>query len=249
MPDTLVLCYHALSPSLPAPLSVRPRRFAQQLALLRCSGYEGVTFSDAVAAPVDGRTRRVAVTFDDAYRSVIEVGLPILARIGWPATVFAPTDFIGSEQPMSWEGITQWAAGPHERALLPMSWQHLRDLCARGWEVGSHTCSHPHLTRLPEEGLRAELSASRRTCEERLDRPCPTIAYPYGDVDARVEAATAAAGYRFAAALRRRPHAARTLQWPRVGIYVGDGVARFALKASPLVRRLRAHGRTGASGA
>src|SRR5689334_18453942 len=84
-----VLCYHALSESWPATLSVTPARFEEQIFHLARRGYRGVTFSEAVRAGFDEPV--VAVTFDDAYTSVLEIGLPLLERLEWPATVFVPT--------------------------------------------------------------------------------------------------------------------------------------------------------------
>jgi peptidoglycan/xylan/chitin deacetylase (PgdA/CDA1 family) len=238
VPDTLVLCYHAISPTWPADLSTTPELFERQLQRVAARGYRGVTFSDAVAGRGGGK--RVAVTFDDAYRSVIELARPILDRLGMPATVFAPTAWIGRDEPMSWPGIDNWVGGEHEGELLAMSWEQLRELAAGGWEIGSHTVSHPHLTQIGDDELEVELRDSKSACEAGLGGPCATIAYPYGDVDARVVAAAGRAGYAAAAALPPRWHAERALEWPRVGVYYGDDERRFALKASPLVRRVRA---------
>jgi peptidoglycan/xylan/chitin deacetylase (PgdA/CDA1 family) len=235
--DALVLCYHALSPTWEADLSTTPERFERQLALLAGRGYRGVTFSEAVRT--DGRGRIVAITFDDAYRSVLELARPILARFGFPASVFAPTDGVEATGPLSWPGIDQWLGGPHERELVPMSWAELGSLAEAGWEIGSHTATHPHLTQLDDDTLRDELTRSKAACERRLGSPCGSLAYPYGDVDARVVAATAAAGYETAAALPQRLDSRAPLDWPRVGVYRGDDERRFRLKVSPVVRRLR----------
>ena len=234
--DTIVLCYHALSERFPAQLSTTPARFAQQLRALARRGYRGVTFSEAVQRP-PGRT--VAVTFDDGYRSVLLLGLPILTELGWAATIFVPSDYIGAERPMSWPGIDRWLGGEHEHELIPLDWSELRSLAATGWEVGSHTCWHPRLTSLDDHALTRELEESKRACELHLGGPCRSLAYPYGDVDERVVRATAAAGYEAAAALPGPAAAANPLEWPRVGVYHKDTQARFALKCSPLVRRLR----------
>lgn len=234
--DTLVLCYHALSRRFPAQLSTTPERFSRQLQSLARRGYRGVTFSEAVRGST-GRT--VAVTFDDGYVSVLELGLPVLRELGWPATIFVPTDFIGSETPMRWHGIDRWLGGEHEGELLPLSWEQLDLLVEHGWEVGSHTCSHPRLTELDDRSLIHELGGSKAACELHLRRPCSSLAYPYGDVDARVVRAAAAAGYEAAAALPAGPGYERALEWPRVGVYFKDNRARFELKRSPLVRRLR----------
>lgn len=237
MPEPIVLCYHALSPTWHAALSTTPERFERQISLLLARGYRGTTFSQAVHGR-DGE-RVMAVTFDDAYRSVISLARPILEERELPATVFTPTDFIGSEQPMTWPGIDRWHGGPHEDELMPMSWQELQTLAAAGWEIGSHTCSHPHLTELDDDALDDELARSKAACEQELGAHCASLAYPYGDVDARVVAASMRAGYSVAAALPSRMHRGTALEWPRVGIYHRDGGRRFRLKVSPSVIRMR----------
>ncbi|HEY0631616.1 MAG TPA: polysaccharide deacetylase family protein [Thermoleophilaceae bacterium] len=238
MSDVLVLCYHALSPDWPADLSVTPDRFEAQAELLVRRGYVGATFEQALTAPPGPRT--VAITFDDAYRSVFELALPVMRRLGLPGSIYVPTDWVGRQEPMSWEGIDRWVGGPHQHELACLEWDELGQLADAGWEVGSHTRSHPHLTRIDDEQLTAELEGSRAACAEALGRPCRSVAYPYGDVDGRVVAAARASGYAFGAALPvGRFRGSAPLDWPREGIYNGDDPRRFRLKVSPLVRRLR----------
>lgn len=238
MPDSIVLCYHALSEQWPAALSTTPARFERQLRILLKRGYRPATLTDAVASPPGERV--LAVTFDDAYRSVRELALPILQRLGMPATVFAPTGFIGTEAPMAWEGIDRWLGGPHEHELLPMSWEELELLRRGGWEVGSHTVSHPRLTTLDDDALAEELSRSKASCEERLGAgACTTLAYPYGDEDRRVVEAARLAGYASAVTLPKRLHEPSPLRWPRVGVYHVDDELRFRLKVSERVAALR----------
>jgi peptidoglycan/xylan/chitin deacetylase (PgdA/CDA1 family) len=237
MSDVLVLCYHAVSEDWTAPLSVTPESLERQLSLLRSLGYEGARFLDAVISPP--ATRTVVITFDDAYRNVATLAFPILARLGFPGTVFVPTSFAGSEQPMCWPGIDQWMGGPHERELIPLDWDELRELRRNGWEVGSHTRTHPHLPEVPDDVLDDELRRSREECADMMGEPCRTLAYPYGAHDPRVVAATATAGYDAAATLSSRLQSAEPLRWPRVGIYHSDGRTAFRLKATRTVRLLR----------
>jgi peptidoglycan/xylan/chitin deacetylase (PgdA/CDA1 family) len=237
MADVLVLCYHAVSERFPAALSVTPTAFERQLALLKRAGYRGATFEDAVRAR-SGRT--VAVTFDDAYLSVLELAKPMLDAVGFTASVYAPTAYLDTPgRPLKWDGIEQWHGGEHERELVPMSWDQLGELADAGWEIGSHTCTHPHLTQVDDDALRRELVDSRATVEERMGRPCATLAYPYGDYDERVVAAATAAGYAAAGTLPARLHGERALAWPRVGIYYSDDERRFRMKISRVMRRLR----------
>src|SRR3954471_7172261 len=199
MTDILVLCYHAVSPGWPAALSVTPERFEAQLALLVRRGYAGATLEQAITDPPGPRT--VAITFDDAYRSVLELALPVMRRLGLPGSLYVPTDWPGRGGPMSWPGIDQWVGGPHDSELRCLSWDEIGEIAQEGWEVGSHTCSHPRLTRTGDEQLASELERSRAALEDALGRPCRSVAYPYGDVDARVIAAAADAGYGYGAAL------------------------------------------------
>jgi peptidoglycan/xylan/chitin deacetylase (PgdA/CDA1 family) len=237
--DVLVLCYHAVSEDWGSELAVTPPQLQSQLELMLKRGYRGATFHDAVHSPPARKT--FAVTFDDAYRSTIELGLPVLSRLGLPATVFVPTAFTGSEKPMAWPGIDHWLGGAHEHELMPMSWQELAALAEAGWEIGGHTRTHPHLTELDDATLEDELRGSREDCEARLGIPCRSFAYPFSDEDERVVKATGEAGYSAAATLSELGlHPASPLYWPRMGIYRADDGFRFRAKTSPLVLRLRA---------
>lgn len=233
--DLVVLCYHGISETWPASTSVRPAEFEAQLEYFADRGYRGATLSAALASPPTART--VVVTFDDAHRSVWELAREPLARLGIPGTVYAPTDYVSGKRPMAWDGYDRWLGGEHEGELACMSWEQLGELAAAGWEVGSHTCSHPHLSRLGEAEIASELSGSRRACEERLGRPCTSLAYPYSDYDERVVRAAAEAGYRFAVSVPRDAQPPLPFEWPRVGAYHGESARRVALRAWS--RRLR----------
>jgi peptidoglycan/xylan/chitin deacetylase (PgdA/CDA1 family) len=237
MTDVLVLAYHAVSERWPADLSVTPQRLAAQLALLTARGYRGATFFEAVTDPPAEKT--VAVTFDDGFRSVATLAFPILRHYGLPATVFVATDHVGTGEPMRWPGIDPWLGGEHEAELLPLDWPELERLVDAGWEVGSHTRSHPRLTRIDDARLADELRGSREVCERALSLPCRTLAYPYGDHDARVVAAARAAGYEAACTLPEEFRGDDVHRTPRVGVYHADDDAVFRLKVSPWTRRAR----------
>jgi peptidoglycan/xylan/chitin deacetylase (PgdA/CDA1 family) len=236
--DVLVLCYHAVSPDWPAQLSVTPERLQRQLEFLVRQGYQGATFHEAVTSSESGK--KLVVTFDDAYLSVYDLAYPILSSLGLPGTIFVVTDFAESGRTLGWSGIDHWLDGPHRPELRSLSWSQLRELAGAGWEIGSHTRTHPMLTTLDDAELVRELGESRETCETELGRPCSSLAYPYGDVDSRVAAAAVAAGYLAAAALPGQfVRGGGPMMWPRLGIYRKDSLLRFRVKVSPSTRRLR----------
>jgi peptidoglycan/xylan/chitin deacetylase (PgdA/CDA1 family) len=247
LPRSVVLCYHAVSEHWPSSLAVRPRQLRAHVAHLLGRGYRPATFSEAV-----GGSGMLAVTFDDAFATAGSLGLAVLRDLGVPGTIFVPTAFPDSNGPLLWPGLEQWPDGPHADELRCLGWDELAALADRGWEIGSHTVTHPRLTRLDDEQLAAELSDSKRAVEEHLGRACRSIAYPYGDEDARVVAAVRRAGYVAGAALPSTPHGDEPLRWPRIGAYRHDGLLRLATKTSPVVRRFRergerASGRAGAA--
>lgn len=236
MRDVLVLCYHAISYRWGAALSSHPDRLRAQLELLISHGYQGSTFTDAVREPRDAKT--LVVSFDDAFRSVLEHAKPVLDDLGLPGTIFVPTAFPDRKPRLSWPGIDHWDGTEHEHELVTLSWRGLAEMADAGWEVGSHTRTHPYLTLLDDSELEWELAESRRECEAALGIACRSLAYPYGDHDARVAAATRAAGYEAAATLQPWSGPASMERWPRVGVYRRDTLRRFRLKVMPMTRRL-----------
>jgi peptidoglycan/xylan/chitin deacetylase (PgdA/CDA1 family) len=121
-----------------------------------------------------------------------------------------------------------------------MSWEALGQLTDRGWEIGSHTHTHPHLGRLSDHELREELHESREEVSRHIGHPCRAVAYPYGEVDLRIAGMAEQVGYVAGACLShslapRGPHL-----WPRVGVFHDDFDLRFRLKVSPVTRSLRA---------
>ena len=226
----LVLCYHAVSDRWTHGLAVPPRAFERQLQSVLGRGYQPAPLEVAL----DPRAKGFHVTFDDAYRNVA-AALPALERSRAHATVFACTGYADGGAPLRIPELADHVDRfPGE--LDTMDWDALRALVERGVEVGSHTVSHAHLTRLGDDELRRELTESKARLEDELGRPCRYLAYPFGEDDARVHAAAESAGYDAALSLRGDATGLDRFALPRVDIYRKDTALRFALKASPALR-------------
>ena len=104
---------------------------------------------------------------------------------------------------------------PEDASALvrPLSWSEARELHREGIELGSHTATHPILSRLAQGSLEAEITGSRRRIAEEIGAEPLTLAYPVGvpgAFDERVMTATARAGYSFAVtAVRGVNHSSR----------------------------------------
>jgi peptidoglycan/xylan/chitin deacetylase (PgdA/CDA1 family) len=224
----VVLCYHAVSDTWEHLLSVRPRAFERQLKLMRARGYAPASAADVLS----GRGRLFHVTFDDALRSVANA-LPILERLGVPATVFACSAFADDGRALDVPELAREASA-HPDELATMDWGALSALGERGVEVGSHTKTHAHLRALSDRELRAELEESRERLEDVLRRRCRCLAFPAGEHDGRIRAAARASGYDAAFALPGRSQPWDPFALPRIGMWRQTSLVRAVLKTSPL---------------
>jgi peptidoglycan/xylan/chitin deacetylase (PgdA/CDA1 family) len=119
-----------------------------------------------VATPLaDAKEAYVTFTFDDAPKSVAEVGLPILEKYGFPATVYISTRNTTFEGYMDWDDIAKVANA--------------------GWEIGAHSHTHPHLTKVTDTKIREELETSTKWFREHGYTPISFVP-PYGDINPKV---------------------------------------------------------------
>lgn len=168
-----VLAYHALDRRRSV-VSTPPEIFAWQMRWLYESGFRVIRLRDLVRFLRDGDAlpaRAVAITFDDGFESVYTVAFPILARYGFPATVF----LVPGYREDGWPG--QPPSVPRARLL---TWSQVREMDRHGIEFGAHTVSHPRLDRLGREEAEHEILGSKTIIEESLGHAVKLFAYPYG---------------------------------------------------------------------
>jgi peptidoglycan/xylan/chitin deacetylase (PgdA/CDA1 family) len=79
-----------------------------------------------------------------------------------------------------------------------VTWDQARKMDVNGVDIGSHTLTHPILTKVSDERLRRELRDSKSQLEEVLGHQVDLFCYPNGDNDQRVQSEVARAGYKAA---------------------------------------------------
>jgi peptidoglycan/xylan/chitin deacetylase (PgdA/CDA1 family) len=188
-----VLTYHKLGP--------RPRRvrlkglylgaglLARQLAELRAAGFQTISL-DSLSGGAIPATGSIVLTFDDGFRNVFEHGLGLLSEHRCEAIQFLVADQLGK--------TNQWDEPLGEAPEPLMDAAQVRDWLAAGHTIGSHTCTHPHLARLPADVAREEISASKKKLEDLFGVAVNHFCYPYGDWNPAVREMVGAAGYRTA---------------------------------------------------
>lgn len=123
--------------------------FERQLQYFRRHGYSVVRLGDVVAfkrGDIDLPRRSVCLTFDDGYLDNWVYAFPLLAKYGYPSTLFVATDFV-DPRPMlrprcDYGGLDRDAHEAYEVDGF-MSWEELRQVEADGLvDVQSHTVTH-----------------------------------------------------------------------------------------------------------
>jgi peptidoglycan/xylan/chitin deacetylase (PgdA/CDA1 family) len=235
--DAAFLGYHSVVEDGPQYLSLRPQTFERQLDVLVRAGYRGGTRVDlrrlAAGERLDGR--RAFLTFDDGFADTVTAALPRMRERGFAGMVFVLPGHLDSGAPLAWPEVAGEAVR-RPGTMRSLDWSMAGELVEAGWEVGSHTMTHPRLPALSDEALRQELLDSRQRVAEALGR-CEMLSYPFGEWDERVAAAARDAGYDFAFTLplgSQRRYA--RLSIPRLTIDDRDTPRRFRAKLSRLGR-------------
>lgn len=181
-----VLTYHKLGPRPPKVrlkgLYVSQRLFDLQLRELAASGVRAASVGDVTAA-----NNTVAITFDDGFLNVLRYGLEPLRRHGFKAIQFLVADLVGRSN--------EWELAEGEAREQLMDRGQISEWLAAGHEVGAHSLTHPHLTRLGADPAREEIGGAKRKLEDLLGCEIRHFCYPYGDWNPAVRDLVAEAGY------------------------------------------------------
>ena len=168
-------------------LAVSPARFARQMDLLdeHIQNFP-VAHLDHVGsflASGERRSRRVVLTFDDAWADNHANALGPLSQHRLPAILYVPSRLLGEPGYMT------------RSQLLEMDDADVT--------IGAHSRTHPDLRACTPQQLEREVRGSKEDLEDLLAKPVTSFAYPTGLTDERVQAAVAAAG--FMSAVTTRP--------------------------------------------
>jgi peptidoglycan/xylan/chitin deacetylase (PgdA/CDA1 family) len=172
-----ILVYHALGPApagAPFPgLYVSYGDFKAEMAWLHAHGYQAVTLDEVMKAWFHRGTlpaKPIVITFDNGYPQQVRFAPHVMSRYGWP-------------------GVLNEITEDH----LPPS--YIWPVIHKGWEVDSHSLTHPDLTTESAAGLWAQVHQSRVYLQKTFHIPVDSFCYPSSKYNATVIAAVKRAGY------------------------------------------------------
>ena len=101
-----ILAYHAFSIAdghhFRPKLFMRPDHFAKRLEFLRSEGFRVLPLDEAIEMLRAGSLRRkdISITIDDGFHTAAKVGVPLLRRYHYPATIYVTTYYVRRNHPI-----------------------------------------------------------------------------------------------------------------------------------------------------
>ncbi len=197
-------------------LSVTPNNFKSQMEYLSSHNYHTISLDELGDAMLHGKKlpgKPIVITLDDGYRDSYTAAYPILKAHGLKAVDFVITGFVG---------------GPNY-----LTWQQILEMKNSGvFTFGSHTVSHIALTYATDLRIKEELENSKNDLQAHLGYPVNWFAYPYGNVNKKVESLVPKSGYLGAFGTNNGTYHSKDAMFtlPRVRIGGGDTPATFVQK-------------------
>lgn len=179
--NLIVLYYHGV------PVAYRSN-FARQMESIR-RGARVLPASYRGSLPPD--KPNVAITFDDAFVSVAENALPELLARGFHSTIFVPVGILGTRPTWPIED------GSLDADETVMSAEQVASLPSSLVTLGSHTSTHPRLSRIDARNAQGEIEGSRVKLQSLTAQDVRLLAFPYGDHDVSTVELCKAAGYNY----------------------------------------------------
>lgn len=122
----------------------------------------------------------ISYTFDDGLHSQLEYAVPMLEADGFRGTFFViPSRIPDTEAEREAQHMIGWGS---------ISWERLRQMSAKGHEIGNHTWTHPNLGTLTLAQVREEIEHADRVITEKIGIAPLTVCYPGNGFNDQIKA-------------------------------------------------------------
>ena len=177
--DATIFVYHRFGDDKHPSTNTSLTQLKNDFEYFRKNNYEVVPLSTLVKTIQDGKevpTNWVVLTIDDAYKSFYTNGLEIFKEYGYPFSLFV------------------YVKATDEKYGDFMTWDMLKEVLPYG-EVELHSYSHPRLTNLTIEQIKADTQKSYEIFEKKMGYKPKFYAYPYGEYNDDVKEAIKDSGF------------------------------------------------------
>lgn len=221
-----IITYHKISPEKEFGVTtISPDRFEDQIQYLIRFGFKTITFKEYFFFKRENLPQNpIIITFDDSYQSVYDYAFPIMVKYNYRGVLFVISNFIGKK--------SSWEAYQIQKKYNHASVSQLKEMQMSGFEIASHSESHPYLPALSKTDAFKEVDESKKKLEDIFDENIYTFCYPYGRYSTKVIDQVAKAGYKFATGNMYNKHKKfnHNLAINRRSIYSIDTISMFSKK-------------------
>ena len=184
----VIFMYHRFGESRYPSTNIKMEQFAYQLEYLKKHHYNVWPLSKIINTLRHGEAlppKTVALTMDDAYKSVYTRAFPLLKKYHFPFTVFVNTAPVDK----------------HYGAF--MTWEQMREMRKSGAEFGNHTMTHPSFVSFLPLGrvkMQEKIAKELQGAEVRLQKELGSsyvkiVAYPFGEYTNAIRDIVSSLGY------------------------------------------------------
>ena len=176
----VILMYHRFGETDYPSTNVQLAKLDAHIKTLQDGNFTVLPLPDIVAAFKRGEAlpdRTIAITIDDAFRSIYKIAWPKFREAGFPFTVFVATDLVD-------RGHGNY-----------MTWDQIRELHNAGVTIGNHSVTHPHLPDRDMDAVRREIVNAQTRLTEELGVAPTLFAYPFGETSRKIADLVAELGF------------------------------------------------------
>jgi peptidoglycan/xylan/chitin deacetylase (PgdA/CDA1 family) len=224
-------------------VNVTPERFESHMRYLGKHGFTALDTSELSAILHGGKTapqKPVMITFDDGWLDNWLFAFPSLKKYGMKAVIFVITSLIPEKGRRQRADEGEALSLPEHKACQNMidagrasevmvSWEEIKEMADSGLvDVQSHTHAHKRYDKVyadhaeRAEILKQDLRISKKMIEEKLDKQCHAICWPWGIYDRDYVRTAESLGFRLMFTTEKGTNTPETEPWRIRRIVIGN---------------------------
>jgi peptidoglycan/xylan/chitin deacetylase (PgdA/CDA1 family) len=244
-----VLMYHHVNPDGNF-INVTPGVFEKHIRYLRDHGFNALNTADfllILAGKQQPPKRPVMITFDDGWLDNWSYAFPVLRRYHMKAVIFVVTSLVAEQGrrdrsdektvlPLPVHNECQKMVEEDRAPEVMLSWDEMREMESSGLvDIQSHTHTHQRWDKMEYDGkarsetVFRELETSKKIIEDKLDKQCSTLCWPWGIYNDEYISLARSAGYKILFTTEKGTNSPETEQSKIRRITIGN-IGPFAFR-------------------
>ncbi len=188
--SAVILQYHHVSDTTPPSTSISPEKFKAHINWIKENQVLVLALPDIIKTLQTNRNfshdKVLAITFDDANRSVCDIAWPILKKHQLPFTLFISTETVEKDyqSQCSWSQLKEMSASG---LMTPANHSH-RHLNMISGEISTHPDKW-------KQAMREDILKAQALIEDKVGNASRLFAYPFGEYNSALSTLVTELGF------------------------------------------------------